>query len=162
MGYENNAINLATGTAYNHYGPRGTQAGVVSGGDIHKNGTVHEAVVYITGDDFGSGTSFDTQLVIPDGALFKEAYVEVTEAFALGGTTPTINVGTNGSEGTNYVIELSEAQAEAADEYYNATGAGTFANPLTANTTIGVALDGTSPTVTSAGKAKVVIRYLKI
>lgn len=158
MGYESN-----TGLGvFNHYGPRGTQDGVVSGGQVHGNGVVQEKVVYITGDDFGSGTSFDTQLTIPAGAKFIEAYAEVTEAFVLGGTTPTINVGTNGSEGTNYAIELSEAQAEAVGQVYNGTGAGTFASPLAADTVIGVALDGTTPTVTSAGEAKVVIRYIKI
>ena len=162
MGYENNAINLATGTAYNHYGPRGTEDGVVSGGQVHGNGVVQEAVIYVTGDDFGSGTDFDTQLTIPAGSKFIEAYAEVTEAFALGGTSPTINVGTNGSEGTNYAIELAEADAEAAGQYYNSTGAGTWASVLSADTTVGVALDGTSPTVTSAGQMKVVIRYIKI
>lgn len=161
MGYENNAINLSSGSAYNHYGPRSTQDGVVSGGSVHKDGVISEAVVYVKGSDFSSG-SFDTRLTLPAGATFIEAVAEVTEAFALGGTTPTINVGTNSSEGTNYAIELSEANAEAAGTYYNATGAGTFAAPLAANTAIGVALDGTSPTVTSAGEMKVVIRYAKI
>lgn len=158
MTYESN-----TGLGvYNQYGPRGTEDGVVSGGQIHGSGSIQEMVVYITGADFGSGTSFDTQLTIPAGSKFIEAYAEVTEVFALGGTTPTINVGTNTSEGTNYAIELSEANAETLGQYYNSTGAGTFASVLAANTAIGVALDGTTPTVTSAGKAKVVIRYIKI
>lgn len=158
MGFESN-----TGLGVNnHYGERGTQDGVVGGGDLPGNGAIKEAVIYIKGEDFGAGTSFDTQYSIPAGAKFVEAYAEITEAFALGGTTPTINVGTNGSEGTNYGLELSEAQAEATDEVYNGTGAGTWASPLAAATTVGVALDGTSPTVTSAGKAKVVIRYIKI
>lgn len=146
----------------NHYGPRASQSGVASGGQIHGSGAVEEKVVYITGEDFGTGTSFDTELTIQDGAKFIEAYAEITEAFVLGGTSPTINVGTNTSEGTNFAIELSEAEAEAVGEVYNSTGGGTFASPLAADTVIGVALDGTSPTVTSAGRAKVVIRYIKI
>ena len=32
--YENNAFPLTSGTAYNHYGQRGTEDGVVSGGNI--------------------------------------------------------------------------------------------------------------------------------
>lgn len=160
--YENNAFPLTSGTAYNHYGQRGTEDGVVGGGNIHKDGVIQEAVVYATGYDFDGGTSFDTQLTIPAGSKFIEAYAEVSEAFVLGGTTPTINIGTNSSEGTNYAIELSEAQAEATGNVYNATGAGTWANVLTANTAVGIALDGTSPTVTDAGKLKVVIRYIKI
>ena len=158
MGYE---ANTGLGV-FNHYGTRDVQAGVVSGGDVHGDGTIKEAVIYITGDDFGSGTSFDTQLIIPDGAKFIEAYAEVTEAFALGGTTPTMNIGTSSSAGTDYAIELSEANAEAVGEYYNATGGGAWGSPLAADTTVAVELDGTSPTVTSAGKAKVVIRYMKI
>lgn len=146
----------------NHYGPRASQDGLASGGEIHGGGAVREAVVYIKGIDFGTGTAFNTELTLPAGSKFIESYVEITEAFALGGTTPTINVGTDTSEATNFALELSEAQAEAVGEVYNATGAGTFAAPLAAATLIGVALDGTSPTVTSAGKAKVVIRYIKI
>lgn len=162
MGYENNAINLATGSAYNHYGPRGTEDGIVSGGQVHGNGVVQEKVVYVTGADFGSGTSFDTQLTIPAGAKFIEAIAEVTEAFALGGTTPTINIGEDGNSQTNYVMEVSEANAEAAGTYYNSTGAGTFAAVLANDEPIEVSLGGTSPTVTDAGKLKVVIRYLKV
>lgn len=148
-------------SVFNQYGPRFTQDGVVSGGKNRTAGAYEEAVVYVKGSDFTSG-AFDTRLTLPAGATFVEAIAEVTEAFVLGGTSPTINVGTNGSEGTNYAIELSEAQGEATGTYYNATGGGTFAAPLAADTVIGVALDGTSPTVTDAGEAKIVIRYLKI
>jgi hypothetical protein len=143
------------------YGPREREVGQLSGGKVSTYGAEIQAVVYIRGDDFSSG-SFDTRLTIPAGSTFLDAQAEVNEAFALGGTTPTINVGTNTSEGTNYGIELSEAQAEAAGTYYNATGAGTWANPLAADTAVGVALDGTTPTVTAAGTAKVVLRFLKV
>lgn len=162
MSYENNAFPLTSGTAYNHYGPRGVQDGLASGGQLHGNGAIEEKVVYITSADFAGGTSFDTRLTIPAGAKFLEAVCEVTEVFALGGTTPTINVGTNTSEGTNYGIELSEANAEALGTYYNSTGAGTWGAVLAADTVVGVALDGTTPTVGSGGAAKVVIRYIKI
>lgn len=159
MGYESN-----TGLGVvNHYGARGTQDGLAGGGELAGGeGAVKEAIIYIKGTDFGAGTSFDTRFTIPAGAKFLNAQAEITEAFALGGTSPTINVGTNGSEGINYGLELSEAQAEATNPVYNATGAGTWASPLAAAAVVGVALDGTSPTVTSAGKAKVVIRYIKI
>ncbi len=144
------------------YGPREREVGKLSGGLVSKHGSVFEAVVYIRGNDFDGGTSFDTELTIPAGGVFLDATCEVNEVFALGGTTPTINVGTNGSEGTNYVLELSEASAESLSTSINRTGAGDFANPLTADAAIGVALDGTSPTVTADGAAKVVIRYIKI
>jgi len=157
MSYENSA-GLSV---FNQYGPRFTQDGVVSGGKTRTAGVVQEAVVYIKGEDFGSGTAFNTRLTLPAGSTFVEASYEVTEAFVLGGTTPTINVGTDTSEATNYGVEFSEAQGEAIGTYYNATGGGTWAAPLAAATAVGVALDGTTPTVTSAGKAKVVIRYIK-
>lgn len=152
--------NTGLGT-FSRYGPPGRQHGLLSGGDVKAFGSVKEAVIYIKGTDFGSGTTFDTQYTLPAGAVVQEVVAEVTTAFALGGTTPTMNVGTNGSAGTNYGIELSEANAEAAGTY-EGTLAGTWANPLAADTVIGVELDGTSPTVTSAGEAKVVIRYSKI
>jgi hypothetical protein len=142
------------------YGAPVTQEGLLSGGQVKAYGSVHEAVVYINGDDFTSG-AFNTQLTIPAGAVIREVVAEVTEVFALGGTTPTINVGTDTSEGTNYGIELSEAQAEALGRY-DGTPAGTWASPLAADTVVGVALDGTTPTVTAAGACKVVIRYSKI
>lgn len=159
MSYDNNTSGLGL---QQPYGPRETQDGVLSGGTIRTDGGEITVTVYAKGEDFGSGTSFDTKAVVPSGSVFVDAVAEVTEAFALGGTTPTLNIGTNGSEGTNYGIELSEANAEATGTYYNATGAGTFGNPLTSDVTIGVALDGTSPTVTSAGALKVVMTFKKI
>jgi hypothetical protein len=147
----------------NVFGPRETQEGVLAGGELPGVGAMHEAVVYFNGEDLNnSAKAFDTQKVIPAGAKFIEAYVEVTEVFVLGGTTPTINVGISGSADTDYVIELSEAQAEATGEVYDATGAGDFTSPLAAAATIAVEMDGTTPTVTDAGRAKVVIRYIKI
>ena len=106
---------------------------------------------------------FDTGLILWYIYSIIECVADVLEAFALGGTTPTINVGTSGSAGTNYGIELSEAQAEAVNTVkYDATAAGTWQSVLAADTTVAVELDGTSPTITSAGRAKVVIRYVLI
>jgi hypothetical protein len=147
----------------NQYGPRDIQEGVLGGGELPTSGAMHEAVIYARGKDLNNaGLAFDTNKTLPAGAKFIEAYAEVTEAFVLGGTTPTINVGTSTSAGTNFAIELAEAEGEAIGEVYNATGAGTFAAPLAADTLIAVELDGTTPTVTDAGELKVVIRYLKV
>lgn len=97
---------------------------------------------------------------IPAGAVIEDAYVVVSEAFALGGTSPTILVGTEGSEVTNGLV-ISEAQAEAAGTYdVTGTLTGTWAAGLAAETTLGLALGGTSPTVTTAGKLRVVVRYV--
>jgi hypothetical protein len=137
----------------NYYGPRGRHEAVA--GRLPTSGAEKQAVVTFTGENY-SLVSF----TIPAGAIIRKAYVEVTEAFALGGTTPTINVGVSGSHGTNYVAELSEAQAEAVGTY-TTTPAGTLAanSVLAAAATIIVGLDGTTPTIGSGGQAKVVIHY---
>ena len=150
MGIENSA-----GLGVNNtYGPRETAEG--RSGEVKTAGVVKEVQLDFRGDNYSVVSA-----TLPKGAKFVEAVAHVEEAFALGGTTPTINVGTSGSAGTNYAIELSEAQSEAAGTVvYNSTGAGTFANALAAETTLKVELDGTTPTITDAGKAKIVVRYI--
>jgi len=138
----------------NRYGPRTRHEGVA--GSMHTQDAEREFVVLFDGANYTlvSGT-------LPAGAtVVSQMLVEITEAFALGGTTPTINIGVSGSHGTNYLGEISEAQAEAVGTY-SVASAGTLAinTPLAAAATIVVGLDGTSPTITSAGKAKVSIRY---
>lgn len=151
MGKENSA---GLGV-YNVYGPRKTDEGRV--GQINTAGVVKELEISFRGDSYDKLHT----VTVPAGAKFIEAVATVVEAFALGGTTPTINVGTSGSAGTNYAIELSEAQAEAAGTVvYNSTGAGTWGSVLAADTTVAVELDGTTPTITDAGELTVVIRYI--
>ena len=99
---------------------------------------------------------------IPAGSLIESAVVEVSEAFVMGGTTPVINVGTEGTESTNG-LDISEAQAEAVGTYdVTSTLAGTWAAGLAADTVVGVNLGGTTPTVTDAGKLRVVIKYVNM
>jgi hypothetical protein len=96
---------------------------------------------------------------LPAGAIIQEAFADVSEVFILGGTTPTIDIGTEGSEGTNGV-DMTEAQAEALGSY-DLTSAlqGTWAAPLAAATVVGLALGGTTPTNGATGQVRVVIRY---
>ena len=96
---------------------------------------------------------------LPAKAVITKVVVEITEAFALGGTSPVIEFGTEGSEATNG-FTITEAQAEAAG-IYNLTSAlsGTWAAGLAAATTLGIDLAGTSPTVGTAGKGRVIIEY---
>lgn len=160
--YENSAFPLTSGSSYNHYGQRGIEDGVVSGGEVHGSGVEIEKVVYITGDDFGGATSFDTQLTIPAGAIFREAIFEVDEAFTLGNADNVFNIGTNGSEATNGV---SIANPDATGTTIDATGGGTWdpTAALAADTAVGVSVTGTTAGVTAgAGAAKVVIKYSKI
>lgn len=158
--YENKAFPLASGSAYNHYGQKGTEDGVVSGGKVHAYGIEHEAVVYITGSDWDGATSFNTRLTLPAGAIVENATFEVGEAFTLGNADNVFNVGTDGSEATNGV---TLAEPDSAGTSQDVTPAGTWAAPLAADTAVGVSVTGTTPGVTEgAGKCKVVIKYTKI
>lgn len=139
----------------NIYGPRDSRHEGVVGQHTTRDGE-RELVIWFDGSSYTYVTG-----TLPAGAVLSEnSIVEVTEAFALGGTTPVINVGVSGSEGTNRLAQLSEAQAEAVGTYSIAT-AGTLAKdtPLAAAVTLAVALGGTTPTITGAGKAKLVVRY---
>lgn len=132
----------------NYYGPRETEDGI-EGGIIKTEGVENEAVLFITDENYLQVT-FD----IPAGAIVTESFAVVTEAFAFtGGTSPTMDVGTDTSEGTNGTgLDLTATGTEAG------TLAGTWTAPLAAATTVGVATSGT-PTSVDAGQAKVVIRY---
>ena len=140
----------------NYYGPTGRFD--VDEGQIYSQGSVKEQVVYFTGANY-SQVAFR----LPAGArIVAEPLVEIHEAFVLGGTTPTINIGVSGSHGTNYFCEISKPQAETVGAYQSAAPAGTLAtsaSPLAAAANIVVALDGTTPTITAAGAAKVVVQY---
>jgi hypothetical protein len=116
----------------------------------------NEVVVRFTldGEKFSSGTYvFETQETVPVGAVPLYAHVRITEAFVLGGTTPTIQIGDAGSA-TRYG-SLAQASAQALGTYTNTV----TATPLTAAGTIAVSLGGTTPTVTTAGKAVVTLAY---
>lgn len=139
----------------NYYGAKGRHEAVQ--GVLETDGCVKEGVVVFGGDNYDK-----VSFTLPAGAAILEApLVEIAEAFVLGGTTPTINIGVSGSHGTNYLAEISETNAEAVGTYASAAPAGTLAvnAPLAAAATIVVALDGTNPTITSAGLCKVVFRY---
>lgn len=144
MGLENSA-GLGVN---NYYGPRAVEDGI-QGGVVRTDGVENELVLFVTDENYASVTA-----TIPAGAIVKEAFAVVTEAFAFtGGTSPSMDVGTDTSEATNGAgVTLTSTGTEAG------TLAGTWAAPLAAATTVGVATAG-SPTSVDAGQAKVVIRY---
>jgi hypothetical protein len=109
--------------------------------------------------DVATNDAFLRALKLPVGAVIVQAIAQVKEAFALGGTSPTINLGTEGSEVTNG-ITLTQAQAQAIGTYA-LTRNGTWANPIATAADVGVALGGTSPTVTSVGRVDILIEYKK-
>jgi len=116
-------------------------------------GKVKEKTVVITAGDYAS-----VSFTLPKGAIILDSFVEVTEAFALGGTTPTLALGVSGSAPTNSIVDVTEANAEAIGTYVGVP-AGTLAVPLAADSTIVVELGGSSPTITSVGVAYVSFRY---
>lgn len=146
-----------TTTVNNHYGRRDT--GKTVGVDRRKGSLVNELVLDVDGEMVGNDAFALLAPTLPAGAVIKDVYAYVSEAFVLGGTSPVIEVGTEGSEATNGV-SVSEAQAEAVGAY-NLTSAlaGTWAAPLAADTVVGIAMSGTSPTVTDAGKIRLVVSY---
>lgn len=143
----------------NHYGTRSTGK---TQGVSKTEGHLNELVINIDGTMVGNEAFPLLAPKLPAKSIIEDVYMEVTEAFVLGGTTPVIEIGTEGSEATNG-FTISEAQAEAV-AIYDLTSAlsGTWAAGLAAETTIGIDLAGTTPTVTSAGKAKIVIRYMEL
>ena len=141
---------------HNHYGP---WTEVSPDGILLTDGSRNEYSWEITGADLQNAAQADRWLVIPTlpkNAIIEKAVVEVKEVFALGGTTPTINFGTNGSETTNG-ISITQAQAQALGVFNVTTFNGTWGSALTADTSVNVALGGTSPTVTSAGRVRIVV-----
>ena len=145
-----------TTQVHTHFGAMQTD---VSNGVTETDGLVKEVVIDFDGT-VASNQAFP--LIAPflrKGAVIKDAIFDVTEVFVLGGTSPTILVGTDGTEVTNGLV-ITQAQAQALGTYDIAsTLTGTWASPLAADTTVGIALGGTSPTSTSAGKGRLVVRY---
>lgn len=136
-----------------YYGPRDRYEGV--GGT---EGTHSDQRYFVL--DFGGANYATARGTLPAGTVVVgNAIVEVREAFALGGTTPLLNVGVLTTESTNRLAQLSEAQAEALGTYSLAP-AGTLAlnTPLAAATTIAVSLTGGGAnTIGPVGKARLII-----
>ena len=108
----------------------------------------------------GNDIYLSTFIKLPKGAIVNSASVEVIEAFALAGTAPKVNLGTNGSAATNGV-PITEAQIEAAG-VYKITPIGTWAGtaPLAAETTIDIELSGAGAALTAdVGHAVIKVNY---
>jgi hypothetical protein len=157
MGYENTSgLNVRT-----FYGPMSQTEGTE--GSIRTEGSIQELALVVTGAHVvGAGAAFDpTRAYLPAGAKVKEVLVNVQEVFSVSaGASNEINIGTQGSEATNGV-PIPEASLEATGIYVITSFDGTWANQLAANTQIGLA-DSGGGTWTTAGKARVVIRYIQL
>jgi hypothetical protein len=148
-----------TTIVHNQYGPRNAGKTV---GTFDTDGAIKELVIDFDGTIVGDGAYPLLAPTLPAGAIIEDVYLVVTEAFVLGGTTPVIDIGTEGTEATNG-FTITEAQAEATGTYdLTSALSGTWAAGLAAATTVGILLGGGTPSVTSAGKARAVIRYVQV
>ena len=143
---------------YNVYGPRTTNESRL--GKLPGAGYEHELQIDITGSNHLELTGN-----LPAGAVITRVDIYVSEAFVVTGTSPTLLIGTDGSEATNGFV-VSEAVLEATGHAnLTSTLAGTWdaEADLAAATTIGAALGGTSPAIAAgSGVARIVIKYLKV
>lgn len=142
----------------NFYGARAVLDG--ADGVYLTDGNQIEFSLSFSGADINATKTQLITNILPAGAKITRVLAKVKEVFVTGGTTPTILVGTSGSEVTNGV-SLSAAQAQALGTY-DLTLNGTWAAVLAAATTLNVALGGTTPTVTAVGRVEFVILYTYI
>lgn len=104
------------------------------------------------------GDQISQNITIPAGAIILRTMLDVRVAFALAGTTPAVEVGTNGSEATNgFTITEAQIEAVAITDLTSAlSGTWDAEVDLAADTVVGIALSGTSP-VLSVGVGHAVI-----
>lgn len=163
MGYETATQGL--GATRNFYGPRDNDEGTEGS---HKTfGTRQQKVLDISSQSITDNVFAVDLAFLPAGALLVGAFVQVVEAFVMGGTTPTILVGTEGSEVTNGLV-ISEALGEAIGTTdITSTLTGTWAVDSvggvgTSDTQISVVLGGATPTITAVGHLRVTAEYIII
>ena len=143
----------------NIYGPRPVPD--MARGTMKTEGGFNELTFEFSGKDINENLT-NVLNILPAGIRFVDFYVEVQEAFVVSGTTPALEIGTNGSEETNG-FTISEAILEAVGvSAVSTTFAGTWNASLAAETSVGFELSGTNPVVTDAGHARVVARYIKV
>lgn len=128
-------------------------------GAVPANSNEKELTFVLDGEKFSGGVyQFVTTEALPVGAVPISALVRVSEVFNfIGGTAPTIQIGTSGTGAAAVFGSLSEANAEALGTYALTV----TATPLTSTTAgnLRVSLGGTSPTITTAGRATVTVTY---
>lgn len=162
MAFANQAgINVAS-----WYGARDTGGSV---GVERSTDSVHQLSLELTGDSvndqLAAGALLGPKFVMPAGAHVLRYILHVDQAFDLGGTNPTIRVGSQGSISTNGVV-LTEAELEATGTKIPASaGAGTWsttsATGLTAAAAVAIDAGGTTPTVArGVGQATLIVEYV--
>lgn len=143
----------------NIYGPRPVPD--AARGTMKTEGGFNELTFEVSGKDVNENLT-NVLTTLPAGIRFVDFYVEVQEAFVVAGTTPALEVGTNGTEATNG-FTISETILETVGiSDISTTFAGTWAAMLAADTAVGFALSGAGAAVTDAGHVRIVARYIKV
>lgn len=138
----------------NRYGTLSTPD--AAAGVFKTEGAYNELVIEFSGDNVNND---DIAGFIPAGATPVNWVLEVKSAFTLTGTSPVLNVGTDGSESTNG-LQMSEANLESVGTVESSSFNGTWDARLASATNVAAALGGTSPTI-SGGEARLIVRYVK-
>lgn len=144
-------------TVHNHYGPRDVGKTV---GKIKTEGAMNELVLHL---DAAMITAEEFALLAPELPAYsrvEDVFMEVETAFAVS-ASGTVDIGTEGSEATNgFTITETQLETVGVHDLTSAlSGTWSQAAGLTSATTLGIDITGT---VTTVGKAKVVIRYVKV
>lgn len=139
----------------NQYGVRNT------GGAIGISDDYEQLQIEFTGETLNY--AYLPPVVIPNGALFRRAFLRVNEAFSLTGTSPTVIFGGT-APATNGIV-LSQAELQTIGTKVPASvGTGTWAFASTTGTTaaekVTKVLGGTTPVVSpTVGKAVLVVEF---
>lgn len=158
MARVNNTIRTGTSTVYG-FRETGGQAGI-----YQTDGALNELVFDLSARALRDLVFSPTYL--PAKAVVIKAYMELTEAFNLQGSS-VLKIGTSGTEATNG-LSITEAQLEASPTSYvdlTSTLAGTWDNetPLAAKALVSAAFSAGGLTSGAAlvGRAKIVVQYVK-
>jgi hypothetical protein len=135
----------------NQYGPRGT--GVTIGVE-QTNGNFNRLSIELTGRGIAEG--FSPPIVLPKGAIIRDAYVYVDEAFS--GLT-NISIGQGNAEATNGItllaVDLAVGGKKVTDKLTGTWAAGT---PQTQASNVKFVKTGT--VLPTQGRASIVIEYV--
>ena len=153
-------VNTALGAPHNYFGPRAS--GGVSG-VLDVEGAIEQVVFALMGDEINDNLGPLTPQWLPKGSIIRDVWFQGEVAGTMTGTTPTLLIGTKGSEVTNGLV-LSQAIVQGVlASRLTGTLVGTWAvnTPLAARTQIGFALGGTTPTLDRLFKGRLTIEVIR-
>lgn len=153
-------VNTALGAPHNYFGPR--QSGGASG-VLDVEGAIEQIVLNLAGDEINDVLGPLVPQYLPKGSIIRDVWYQGEVAGTMTGTTPTLLVGTKGSEVTNGLVLSQTVVQGTATSRLTGTLTGTWAvnTPLAARTQIGFALGGTTPTLDRLLKGRLTIEVIR-